>query len=166
MNMKLRGFQLVLVLFSMFLYPATNSMSAEYEAMQGVESANAVFDFRVGDPDAALGHLNLIHTMMDDQNMILNGEQPEIVVVFIGPSVNLVSTNGSQSSQEKEQLTAIADKIATMDKDGIVFEICMTAAHAHDVDPDSILPEINKVGNGLISVIGYQHNGYALVANF
>jgi uncharacterized protein len=42
----------------------------------------------------------------------------------------------------------------------------MTTAHALDIDPDSILPEINQVGNGWISVIGYQQQGYALVADF
>lgn len=166
MNSKLRSFRLILVLVAMFLFPATTIMAAEYEAMQGVESTNAVFDFRVGDPEAALGHLKLIHTMINDPSMILNDKQPEIVVVFIGPSVNLISADQTRSGQEKEQLDAIADQIATMDKDGIVLEICMTAAHAQDVDPDSILPEINKVGNGWISVIGYQHQGYALVADF
>jgi intracellular sulfur oxidation DsrE/DsrF family protein len=53
-----------------------------------------------------------------------------------------------------------------MANDGIILETCMTAAHSLNVDPDSILPEINKVGNGWISVIGYQHSGYALVPAF
>jgi uncharacterized protein len=168
MNSKLRSFRLVLLVAAMFLFPAkTNIMAAEYEALQGVESTDAVFDFRVGDAETALGHLNLIHTMLDDPEMVLNGQKPEIVVVFIGPSVNLISTDEPGPGQNRQQqLTAVTDKISSMNKDGIKFEICMTTAHALDIDPDSILPEVDKVGNGWISVIGYQQQGYALVADF
>lgn len=40
-----------------------------------------------------------------------------------------------------------------MDAEGVRFEICMTAAHAHDVAADSNLPEIVQAGNGWISLI-------------
>jgi uncharacterized protein len=32
-----------------------------------------------------------------------------------------------------------------------------------DVDPATILPEVDPVGNGFISVVGYQAQGYSLV---
>ncbi|MFO8146375.1 MAG: DsrE family protein, partial [Gillisia sp.] len=60
----------------------------------------------------------------------------------------------------------IAQKISAMDSDGIRFEICMTAAHALGVSADSILPEIMQVENGWISLIGYQQNGYSMIADF
>jgi uncharacterized protein len=169
----MKNFQTGLMLLALLLLPAANSTSAEYEAMEGVESADAVFDFRIGDAQTALGHLDLIHSMVEDPNMVLNDEPPEFVVVFIGPSVNLITANeagqgeNQQNEQnQQEQLAAVADKIASMAQDGILFEVCMTTAHALDIDPDSILPEINQVGNGWISVIGYQQQGYALVADF
>lgn len=95
--------------------------------------------------------------MLDDAHLAKDGRRPEIVVVFIGPSVNLVSTDGSGSAE-------IADKVARMKADGIRFEICMTAAH--DVSAASIPPEIVQVGNGWISLIGYQQQGYAMIADF
>jgi uncharacterized protein len=167
MNVKMRIFQLSLSLIAIFYFAAASSISAEYEAMQGAESANAVFDFRVADAKSALGHLDLIHTMLKEPNMMIDGGPPEIVVVFIGPSVRLISTDefGPEQNQQKE-LDAVAGKIAAMNKDGINFEICMTSAHALNIDPESILPEINKVDNGWISLIGYQHNGYAMIADF
>jgi uncharacterized protein len=81
--------------------------------------------------------------------------------------VKLVSTDQSGFDQDQhDSLNALADKISNMDKEGVKFEICMTSAPAFNVDPDTILPEVNKVQNGWISVVGYQHNGYAMVANF
>jgi hypothetical protein len=50
-----------------------------------------------------------------------------------------------------------------MSKAGIKMEICLAAANVLGVDPASILPEIKRVGNGRISLIGYQANGYSLV---
>ena len=149
------------------LFCAAPSFAAEYPAVEGVDSMDAVFDFRVGDPDTALAHLGLIHDMMTDPAMQVDDERPDIVIVFIGPSVRLISTD--QTGFEEEQRSALDDlaqKIAEMDEAGFTFEICMTSAPAFDLDPDTILPEINKVENGWITIIGYQHQGYALAANF
>lgn len=150
-----------------FLLGAAESMAGEYKAMQGVKSTDTVFDFRISDPAAALGHLTLIHTMMDDPNMIIKGSRPGIVLVFIGPSVKLVSTDPSRADPRKsETQKKIADKIAAMKKDGFRFEICMAAVHAHGVSPETILPGVEKVENGWISVVGYQKKGYSMVADF
>lgn len=130
--------------------------------MEGVSSVQTVFDFRVGDPDVALGHLDLIHSMLDDPSITREGKRPEIIVVFIGPSVNLISTDESASATE----STIAEKISAMKADGVKFEICMTTAHALDISADSILPEVTQVGNGWISLIGYQHSGYSMIADF
>lgn len=161
MNGRAMRFSISFILTALMLVAAPNAFAqgSEYAAMEGVTSVQTVFDFRVGDPDVALGHLNLIHSMLDDPSMTRAGRRPEIVVVFVGPSVNLVSTDGNGSAE-------IADKISTMAADGVRFEICMTAAHAHDVSAASILPEIIQVGNGWISLIGYQHQGYSMIADF
>jgi intracellular sulfur oxidation DsrE/DsrF family protein len=50
-----------------------------------------------------------------------------------------------------------------MAKDGVKFEICLIAVKYAGIEPSSILPEIKQVGNGWISVIGYQARGYSLV---
>lgn len=149
----------------MFLSAANAfSQEREYAAMKGVTSTQTVFDFRVGDGKVALAHLNLIHAMLKDPSMTKGGARPEIVVVFIGPSVKLVSTDKGAAAPESK--TAIAKKISAMDADGVKFEICMTAAHGHGISADSILPEIVQVGNGWISLIGYQQQGYSMIADF
>jgi uncharacterized protein len=101
--------------------------------------------------------------MVSDPAMVIDGRKPELVLVLIGPSVDLVSTGkkGDAGAQE-----AIARKISAMDADGVEFVVCMSSAHALGIPEESILPQIRKVQNGWISIIGYQHNGYALVADF
>lgn len=152
---------------AIILFGAAPSLTAEYPAVKGVSSMNAVFDFRVGDPATALAHLGLIQTLMNDPAMRLEDKRPKIVVVFIGPSVRLISTDRTGFEEgQRGTLGGIAKKIAEMSEAGFVFEICMTSAPAFDLDPDTILPGINKVENGWITIIGYQHQGYAMVANF
>ena len=50
-----------------------------------------------------------------------------------------------------------------MKKDGVKLEICLYAAKVMGVGEDTIIPEIDRVGNGFVSVIGYQKQGYAVV---
>ena len=157
----------VLIAAIVLLFAAADAVAGEYRAMQGVETTDTVFDFRIGDPALALGHLNLIHTMKDDPGMVKNGAQPDIVLVFIGPSVKLVSTDRSGfDAQARKTLDKLSDKISGMKKDGIRFEICMHAVAAYGVDPETIMPEIEKVKNGWVSLVGYQQKGYAVIADF
>ena len=60
-------------------------------------------------------------------------------------------------------IAKIAETISAMAQDGIKFEICLIAVDLLGVDRASILPEIKHVGNGWISLVGYQHKGYGLV---
>lgn len=166
MNERLMRYANFTVLALLMSLSAANAFAQEreYAAMKGVNAVQAVFDFRVGDGKVALAHLDLMHSMLKDPSMTKGGARPELVVVFIGPSVNLVSTEkGAAAPKVKD---AIAKKISAMDADGVRFEVCMTTAHALEVSADSILPEIVKVRNGWISLIGYQHQGYAMIADF
>lgn len=157
------GVSIVVYGLTMVTSAHTPAQAQEYAAMQGVTSVQTAFDFRVGDPDVALGHLNLIHSMLDDPSMTISGQRPEMVVVLIGPSVNLVSSESAIAPDARDR---IAEKISAMVADGVRFEICMTAAHAHNISAESIHPEVVQVGNGWISMIGYQHQGYAMIADF
>jgi uncharacterized protein len=135
----------------------------KYQAMEGVDSVPTVFDFRIGDPKVALAHLDLIQSMQKNPVMRIDGQPPDTVLVFIGPSVHLISSEGKV---DREARDAIARKISAMDDQGVRFEVCGTAARAHGLSPQSILPEVAHVGNGWISVIGYQQKGYSMVADF
>jgi len=143
---------------------AADSLSEEYSALKGLKSIKAVFDFELGNPQRALMHLQVIHQTFKNKNMWMSKKKPEIVVVFVGPSVKLVSKNRDGFSAEDQKiLDEYASTLSAMTKDGIKFESCLIAAKLLGVEPSSILPEIKQVGNGWISLIGYQAKGYSLV---
>lgn len=143
---------------------AGNAFGEDYGAMKGLKSVKGVFDFELGNPQSALVHLQVIDMTYNDKAMQKMGKKPNVAVVFIGPSVKLVSTDKSGFSPEDQKvIDEIAATISRMAKEGIKFEICLIAVKFMGVDPAKILPEIKQVGNGWISLIAYQSRGYGLV---
>jgi intracellular sulfur oxidation DsrE/DsrF family protein len=130
--------------------------------MTGLTSAKAVFDVRLGNAKSAALHLKLIHQTFKD--LATAKKNSLFRVVFLGPSVKLISKNRQGfSSEDQQSLDEIAQTVAGMAKDGIGLEICLIAARIFKVDPASVLPEVGQIENGWYSVIGYQLQGYALV---
>jgi len=141
-----------------------NGSSEEYSTLKGLKSVKAVFDFELANPQIALLHLQVIQQTFKDKNMWVSGKKPEVAIIFIGPSVKLVSKDRSGFKEEDQKtLDELARTITDMAKDGIKLEICLIAAKVFGVEPSSVLPEIKQVGNGWISLIGYEAKGYSLV---
>jgi intracellular sulfur oxidation DsrE/DsrF family protein len=136
----------------------------EYESLKGLESVKAVFDVRIGNPKSALLHLKLIQETFKDKTIMSITQKPVFAVVFIGPSVKLISKNRDGfSAEDQKSLDEIAGTVSAMVKSGMRLEICLLAAHFFGVDPASVLPGIKHVPNGWVSLIGYQAKGYSLV---
>jgi intracellular sulfur oxidation DsrE/DsrF family protein len=91
-------------------------------------------------------------------------KNPVFVVVFMGNAVKLISSDhrGFKAEDEKS-LKEIAGIISRMSETGIRVEVCLFAVKVFGIEPASILSEIERVGNGWISEIGYQARGYSLV---
>ena len=161
--MKRKIITLLNLFIAISLLCAVSTVSAEeYKAMKGIKSAKAVFDERISNPKSAAFNLNVIHQTYKE--LAAMKKNPVFVVVFIGPSVKLISKNREGfSPEDQKSLDEIANTISAMSKDGINLEICLVAAKVFNVDPASVLPEIKRVGNGWISMIGYQARGYSLV---
>jgi intracellular sulfur oxidation DsrE/DsrF family protein len=136
----------------------------EYDSLKGLKSVKAVFDVRIGNPKSAALNLKLIQDTCKDKNIIAVTKKPAFVVIFMGPSVKLISKKREGvSSEEQKQLDEIARTVSEMSKDGIKMEICLFAAKVFGVDPASVLPGIKHVPNGWVSLIGYEAHGYSLV---
>lgn len=134
----------------------------EYTAMKGIKSVKVVFDERESNPKITAFHLAGVHETYKE--LAAMKKNPVFVVVFIGPSVKLVSKNREGFSPEDQKyLDEIANTISAMSKDGISLEICLVALKFFNIDPASVLPEIKRVGNGWVPIIGYQAQGYSLV---
>jgi len=143
---------------------ASSAISSEYKALDGVKQIKAVFEVSMGSPQAAPVVFWAVRNAYDAEEVKSLTEKPEVVVVFHGPVVKLITTNrNGYSSEESKALDQFADMIRQMKSEGVKFEVCLYAAKVLGVDPATILPEIDPVGNGFISVIGYQQQGYAVV---
>jgi intracellular sulfur oxidation DsrE/DsrF family protein len=159
----------IMVLFSLFIALTILPLAwaQDYEALEGLENIQAVFDFRDGDPEIGLAHLRLIHETYKDKYIREVTEKPEFVVVFMGISPRLLTNNREDFSPEERKLLQQFDKlVAEMSKEGIGLEVCMVAVEYAGVDPESISPDIKRVGNGWISSIGYQAKGYSMIPAF
>jgi intracellular sulfur oxidation DsrE/DsrF family protein len=151
------------VMFAMML-SAGSAVSAEYPALEGIDGLKVVFDVSLGDPamsNIVFGAMTEVYT---DKTVLALKNPPKAVIVFHGPAVKLISTNrdGFEAS-DHEALDAFADTIRRMKKDGVRMEVCVYALKVLGVDPATILPEIDHVGNGFISVAGFQARGYSLI---
>ena len=150
--------------FCLLFVVVPNGFGEEYEVLKGLKSIKAVFDVRAGNPKGAALTLKVIHQTYQDKNITAVTKKPAFTVVFIGPSVKLISKNREGFSPEEQKiLDEIAGSISQMSREGITLEICLIAAQVFGVDPASVLPEIKHVGNGFISLIGYQAKGYSLI---
>ena len=163
---KERKIMIAWVLFFICFLVGTcfSAFGAGYEGLEGLKTVKAVFDVRIANPKSAAFMIKLIHQTYKDGNIAAITDKPDFVVVFVGPSVKLISKDrGGFSPEESKMLDEIAGTISEMSKDGIKFEICLVAARVLGLDPASVLPEIKQVDNGFISLIGWQTNGYSLV---
>jgi intracellular sulfur oxidation DsrE/DsrF family protein len=148
----------------LFSTVAFSSVSQEAEALKDLESVKAVIDFRTGNPKMAAVLLDMIHKTFKGKEIASVTKKPEFVIVFLGPSVKLISNQREGvSAEDQKMLDAIAGSISDMAKDGIKLEICLFAARMMNVDPATILSDIKHTENGLISLIGYQTKDYSLI---
>ena len=151
-----------LAVFFLVLSSISFALAEEYSAMKGVNSVNAIFDMRDGNPQTAVIHLNLIHDSYNE--LVAMKKNAAFSVVFMASAVKLISTDHSSfKAEDQKSLKEIAGIISKMSKSGIRVEVCLFAVKLFGVEPASILPEIEQVGNGWISEIGYQARGYGLV---
>jgi intracellular sulfur oxidation DsrE/DsrF family protein len=158
-----RKLVVVLIVTVFLVLSGLSFVSAEnYDALKGVDSAKVMFDMRDGIPKIAAVHMKLIFDTYKE--LAAMKKNPVFVVVFMGSSVKLISTNRSEfSPEEQKYIEKIDDTISKMSRAGIQLEVCLAAVEYFGVDPASIQSEIKQIGNGWISEIGYQTSGYSLV---
>lgn len=156
-------YTIVTALFILVLI-AIPAMSGEYVALKGVKGVKTVFDVSQGSPQVANVVFWAIRNVHDDKSTRSLSEPPQVAVVFHGPAVKMISSdrNGFKDS-DNEALDQFAKTIREMKNNGVRFEVCDYALKVMGVDPTTVLPEIDHVGNGFISIAGYQAQGYSTI---
>lgn len=137
--------------------------AGEYAALNGVKGLDSVFDFSLGSAKIATLVFPAILDVHQNQEVRALPAPPRSVIVFHGKAVMLLSTDRKGVAKEElEYYDKVADFIRKAKKAGIKMEVCMYAVKVLGVDPATLMPEIDRVGNGFISVLGYQAQGYAV----
>jgi len=141
--------------------------AAEYKntrALRQVTVAKAYFDVTSGSPGKLVNQLGFIDKAYDQ--LAKAGLKPQFVLGFHSAASAYV-TKGSEDYVTSDEEIAAKKKVQAwvqrFKAKGIVMEQCMLAAEVYEIDPEDILPEIDRVKNGYVSTIGYQAKGYSLV---
>ncbi len=133
-------------------------------AFNGVNGYDAVFEVTQGDPKVANIVFWAVKNAYEVSEVKALKNAPRITVVFHGRAVQLISSDKKPfNAGEWEEVEKFQETLRQMKKDGVKLEICLYAAKVMGVDRDTVMPEIDQVGNGFVSVIGYQMQGYAVV---
>jgi len=153
-----------ILVFVLLLGAALSVQAAELQnsaALAGVTNTNAVFDISPGGK-RLLGQLNVIYKTYEQ--LVAFGQKPKFVLAFRGGATKFV-TNGDKYIAPNELVIKklVQERIKDFKDLGAAMELCGIAAKGKKVDNDDILPGIEVVANGYISVIGYQSKGYNLV---
>lgn len=160
----IRYFATLAVAVFVLTLTAVPAVSEGYPALEGLQGISAIFDVSLGSPDMANIVFGAVKGVYDDKYIRALPEPPKIAVMFHGPAVKLISTNREGfTGSDLEALDTFAATLRQMKKDGVTLEVCDYALKVLGVDPATILPEIDHVGNGFVSVVGYQAQGYSLV---
>ena len=149
--------------FVLLFLGAAPAPAEEYAALAGLKGLQTVFDYRLGSPEAAIHVFPAMRGVYQDKSVTSLPTPPRTVIVFRGEAVKLLSTARQGDQKDSQARERVAEMIRQFKKDGVRLEVCMYAVKVVGVDPATLMPEVEKVGNGFISVAGYQAQGYSVV---
>lgn len=135
-------------------------------ALGELKVGKGVFLVDIGDARKLNFYLEVIQGSY--QGMKAQGVEPDFVLVYIGPSVKYLTHAPSAEVEAAAgalllEIESNVEKLAAL---GVRQEICAVATRVFGVDNDSLLSGLTLVGDGFISLIGYQAQGYHQVPVF
>jgi intracellular sulfur oxidation DsrE/DsrF family protein len=155
----------VMTVAAVGLASQARTASADYtNALSGVSQVKAIFDVSQG----SAFKLNLVfwavQNVYNDTTVKGLSKPPQAAVVFHGPAVKLLSTDKNHYKQQnQEEVKKFQDTLRKMKSEGVNIEVCAYALKVLKVDPKTVIPEVTQVGNGFVSIVGYQAQGYEVV---
>ena len=131
-------------------------------ALADLKSVKIICDVNVGEPKLLLRRLELIDETYTQ--LIDAGIRPTVVVAFRGGASHYVTKGdahiAADNAATKREIQGWIDQFH---QNGFRMELCAIAAKTWQVDTADILPSIDVVQNGYISLVAYQARGYALL---
>jgi intracellular sulfur oxidation DsrE/DsrF family protein len=164
--MQTRSMTRLLPSLALMLLTAAALAEEQYSdaaALKGVSEGKGLFLVDITEPKKTAMYLNIIegtHAGLSRQ-----GIEPDLVVVYIGPTVRFLTTKPDDllEMEHGETLADIQQSIKELAALGVRQEVCAIANRVFEIDNATMPPELTIVGDGFISLIGYQSQGYKLV---
>lgn len=135
-------------------------------ALHGVKEGKGVFLIDFSDARKTAFYLEIIKGT--HAGLTRQGVKPSFVIVYIGPTVRFLTTapDGELELEQGDALKAITGRVNELDQLGVRQEICAIATRVFKVPNETVLPGLTLVGDGFISMIGWQSQGYKLIPLF
>ena len=131
-------------------------------ALQGAHEAKAVFMISLNDP-ARLAHVLKV-VEETETGLAKQHVKPHLVVVVIGPAVAfLTKERRGIPYMEQGAVAHVQGELEKLNGMGVRIEACGIALKGMDLKPEDVIAAVHPVGNGYISAIGYEAQGYGLV---
>jgi len=155
-----------LMLFIAHLVSAESQTINDKAALADLKTGKGVFLVDIGDAKKLNFYLEVIQGT--HKGMKSQGVEPDFVLVYIGPSVKYLTTSPSEATERAagDVIMDIESNVAKLAALGVRQEICAVATRVFKVDNDTLVPGLALVGDGFVSLIGYQAQGYHLVPVF
>ncbi len=163
---SLRLISALLLLVVTQLAIAKDQVINDQAALGDLKTGKGVFLVDIGDAKKLNFYLEVIQGT--HQGMVKQGVEPDFILVYIGPSVKYLTTSPSEAAEQAAggillDIESNVDKLAAL---GVRQEICAVATRVFQIDNDALVRGLTLVGDGFISLIGYQAQGYHLVPVF
>jgi len=156
---------LLFVMTISMAYAAENVID-DSTSLGELKVGKGVFLVDIGDAKKLNFYLEVIQGTY--KGMKAQGVEPDFILVYIGPSVKYLS-NAPSSETEQEAggiLLEIEVNVEALAELGIKQEVCAVATRVFGIENKTVYPDLALVGDGFISLIGYQSQGYHLVPVF
>lgn len=142
-----------------------SAANADYKnSLDGVPQVKAVFDVSQGSAFTSNLVFWAVRNVYQDNTVKGLSKPPQVAVVFHGPVVRLLSTDKKHYKRQNQgEVAKFQAMLRQMKVDGVKLEVCQYALKVLKVDPKTVIPEIDQVGNGFVSIVGYQAQGYQVV---
>jgi len=157
------------LLLVLLLFPGICFSGEKYNdsaALKDLKVAKSVFLIDFTSANKTDFYLKIIKGSFN--NLLKQNVKPEFVLVFIGKTVTFLTTEPDDEIEMEyaAQLKSIAATAKELKQLGVRMEVCAVATDVFKVKNNTILPSMDVVGDGFISLIGWQNQGYKLVPIF
>lgn len=157
------------MLFALLMMAIPFAQAAKIDdaaALAEMKTGKGVFLVDIGDAKKLAFYLDVIRGT--HAGMVKQGVEPDFILVYIGPSVKYLTSQPNEDDYFDNNVSydKIAENVAELGKLGVRQEICAVATRVFGVKNETVLPALTLVGDGFISLIGWQAQGYHLVPVF